>query len=662
MADKISAIVDYPEPSTFRQLRRFNGLVNFYRRFIPRCAELVQPLTDLLRGKRRTLEFTDSARQAFAKLKMAIADIALIAHHQPNAPLSLTTDASDVAVGAVLQQKQGAIWTPLAFYSQRLHPAETRYSAFGRELLAVYRAVRHFRHMLEGRPFKIFTDHKPLIYAFHSSSDRYSPRESRHLDYIAQYSTDLCHISGESNSVADALSRVYTLTVPDSIDLSALAAAQSEDPEIDQLRRLSSLNIQPVALPTGQGSILCDVSQGAPRPVVPAPFRRSVFDALHNLSHPGTRATSRLICKRFVWPKVNKEVRIWAQSCQQCQKAKIHLHTKGPAGTFPLPSTRFYHVHADLVGPLPPSRGAIYLLTCIDRFTRWVDAIPLPDCSSETVAAAFLDRWVSQFGCPTVVTTDRGSHFDGQFSSLMGVLGCQHVRTTAYHPSSNGMIERFHRQLKASLRARGSSEWREALPIVLLSIRNTYKPDVHATPAELVFGCTLRLPGELVAPKPPAPIDYAQYVQRLASHMRQLPSTPTRVYDTGVQVHKLLNTCTHVFIRNDGVRRPLTTPYSGPFRVLSRTARHFTVDRNGRKEVVSIDRLKVAFTEEATLPVTAPAVEPPPGPTEAPQPTAVTSSADLALTAPVPSTSVSRRGRTVRPPVRFNDFVDVRYI
>ena len=127
----------------------------------------------------------------------------MLVHPDPHAQLSLTTDASDVAVGAVLGQ--GPSQSPLAFFSKKLSPAERKYSAFDRELLALYLAVKHFRCSLEGRAFVIFTDHKPLIGAIASDGDR-SPRQTRHLSFVAEYSTDIRHVSGSANVVADALS------------------------------------------------------------------------------------------------------------------------------------------------------------------------------------------------------------------------------------------------------------------------------------------------------------------------------------------------------------------------------------------------------------------------------------------------------------------------
>lgn len=127
-------------------------------------------------------------------------------------------DASDIVLGAVLQQAVQSGIQPLHFFSQKLSEAQSKYSTYDRELLAVYSAVKHFKHILEGQQFSIYTDHKPLIYAFQQKSDRTSPRQRRHLDFIGQYTTDIRHISGEDNVVADALSRISTETTPNFID------------------------------------------------------------------------------------------------------------------------------------------------------------------------------------------------------------------------------------------------------------------------------------------------------------------------------------------------------------------------------------------------------------------------------------------------------------
>lgn len=179
LEDKVHAVRNFPQPMSRRKLREFVGLVNFYRRFIPHCATLLQPLHLLLaktNSNAKTLNWSDATEVAFNGVKEALADATLLVHPVPGAPTTIMTDASETAVGAVLQQLIASEWKPLAYFSKVLKPPQIRYSAFDRELLAIYLSIKHFRYFVEGRQFCILTDHKPLTYALAGKPDRYSPR------------------------------------------------------------------------------------------------------------------------------------------------------------------------------------------------------------------------------------------------------------------------------------------------------------------------------------------------------------------------------------------------------------------------------------------------------------------------------------------------------
>nr|VZI05960.1 unnamed protein product [Spirometra erinaceieuropaei] len=182
LPSKVEAVRNFPPPTSKRQLQRFLGMVNFYRRYLPNCADLMLLPTNMLSGPKGPLELTGEAVTAFERIKNSLAD-ATFTH-------TSRSRSSAVSDGGCFDRS-----------------SETRYSTFGRELLAIYLAVKHFRHFLERRDFTVFTDHKPLTFALRSHSDKYNPREIAHLDYISQFTTDIRHIDGTKNEVADMLSR-----------------------------------------------------------------------------------------------------------------------------------------------------------------------------------------------------------------------------------------------------------------------------------------------------------------------------------------------------------------------------------------------------------------------------------------------------------------------
>ncbi|XP_075732953.1 uncharacterized protein LOC142775441 [Rhipicephalus microplus] len=298
------------------------------------------------------------------------------------------------------------------------------------------------------------------------------------------------------------------------------------------------------------------------------------------------------------------------------------------------------------IGAVLQQRGQSYLLTCINRFTRWPEAVPIPDMTADTVAHAFIFHWVARFGVTATVTTDRGTQFESAlFASVTRLLGTHRIRTTAYHPISNGIGERFHRQMKTSLTATASHSWAEALPFVPLGVRTALKAEIRCCSAELVYGTTLRLPGEFFTASMDenvyANADYAVRLRDIMSKLRAVPPRPPAARP--VYVDRELSSCSHVFVRHDAVQPPLRPPYDRPFKVRRRADKHITIDRGGRHDVVSLDRVKSAHVDsdsEAPAPPRAPASQAPPA-NHVAQPRQVRK-------------WFTRSGRCTRPPVRMN--------
>lgn len=312
----------------------------------------------------------------------------------------------------------------------------------------------------------------------------------------------------------------------------------------------------------------------------------------------------KLISSRFVWNGVRAQCRKWAKECLDCQRAKVQRHTKAPPETFAVPSERFSHVHVDLVGPLPSSHGFTHLLTIVDRFTRWPEAFPLSSTDTITIARSLVNGWISRYGVPLHITSDRGSQFTSQLWTALGKLyGTTLHQTTAYHPCSNGLVERFHRHLKGSLKAiivDGGASWADHLPWVLLGIRTAPKEDLGTSPAEMVFGCTTVVPGDFLPNnKISAP---SEHLRRLRNIVGSLAPLPTSRHAPVVQYRpKDLDGSKYVFVRQGGTSGPLQAPYRGPFKVLSPGDKTYKLDYGGKSETVSVDRLKPAHVDLSTF-------------------------------------------------------------
>ena len=653
LPDKVQAICQYPMPTTDKGLQEFCGMANFYHRFVPGAARIMRPLYMALKTKTKTLTWSEEMMTAFTTAKEALAAATMLTYPRSGASIALTTDASATAVGAVLEQLVDGEWQPLAFFSRQLRPPELKYSAFDRELLALHLAVRHFRCYLEGRPLTAYTDHKPLTFAFSKMSDPWSARQQRHLSAISEFTTTILHLSGKSNTVADALSRATISPLHallPGVDYTEMATAQATDPEMSAYRTaVSNLVLEDISFgPTGK-TLLCDVSTGQPRPVVPASMRRRVFDVAHGLSHPGVRATKNMIASKFVWHGLRKQVTHWARACIPCQTAKVHRHVKAPLHTFQVPPRRFDHIHLDIVGPLPPSHGFTHLFTIVDRYTRWPEAIPLSDTSTLSCARALIAHWIARFGLPSHLSSDRGPQFTSDlWSSIAQLFGMQLHHTTAYHPQANGLVERFHRHMKAALRARLTGpNWVDELPWVLLGIRTVPKEDIKSSSAELVYGAPLTVPGDFLA-TPCGGEEPSTILPELREKVGRLAPVPTTHHGSFyTSVPSALYRSQFVFVRRDSHR----APFQRPFKVVEPGDKAFKIDVGGRTETISVDRLKPAHVDVSQPVPTAllprrgrPQTRP--STTTVPAPTVVSTS-DIR---PPPRTT---SGRQIRCPARF---------
>jgi hypothetical protein len=221
--------------------------------------------------------------------------------------------------------------------------------------------------------------------------------------------------------------------------------------------------------------------------------------------------------------------------------------------------------------------------------------------TAPTVANALTKHWFANFGIPMRITSDQGRQFESNlFHELKRTMGINHLTTTGYHPQSNGLIERFHRTIKAAIMTRGAEQWPSKLPIILLALRTTFKDELQATPAEAVYGQCLKIPGEFFTPGPDQP--KSTFVKKLKEAMEDIRPAPTNWNNVERPfIHNQLADSTHVFVRDDKIKTALASPYEGPFLVLERFDKYYTLLIRGKQTKISLDRLKPAFYEQSDL-------------------------------------------------------------
>lgn len=604
--EKVRALCNMPSPGTYDELRSRVGAINYYRAFVPRCAETLEPLHKLLAASKPTVrrsrrQITTSATASTRSLQwsvlhessyravLATLQSAILAHPPQNlSRVTLTTDASDCAIGAVLHAADSL--TPLGFYSRRLTNSERHRSAFDRELLALCCGARHFRHFTESVHTVAITDHRPLVAALDSrTSESHNRWQQSRLAVISELVDEIRFVPGRDNIVADALSRICATPAPVATDLPAIAEHQQSDHQLPDLIREHSL----VSVNMGKDlELYCYVTGPQPRPYVPPTLRIPLIQQTHQLAHPGIRATQALVLSTHWWPNAKTDIRDFVRSCLPCQQSKITTHTQASPAPMPVASRRFEIVHLDIVGPLPVADLRYrYLLTLVDRFSSWPVAEPLEDITAETVARSLIRCWISHYGVPYQIITDRGRQFTSAlFTNIARRLGFASVRTSAYRPQANGKVERFHRRLKDALRAR-QSDWLADLPLVLWTFRFTTPRNAEFSPFTLLTGESASFPAAVTDR---CSIDDPL---ELVTRLRQLIDTASAsTFDTAIieppAIPPSLQDADEVWVRIDRVRRPLEAPYSGPFRVIDRQPRYFVIDTPRGRTTVSVHRLK----------------------------------------------------------------------
>ncbi|XP_033219644.1 uncharacterized protein LOC117174547 [Belonocnema kinseyi] len=194
---------------------------------------------------------------------------------------------------------------------------------------------------------------------------------------------------------------------------------------------------------------------------------------------------------------MNRDIATLCKNCLDCQQSKISRHVKFISNKIIAPDGRFDHLHIDIIGPLTVYNEYRYCLTIINRISRSAGAILMKDITAQTVTRAFYDNWVARYGCPKILSTNQGSQFESRlFTVQLDLLGCKRIRTTVYHPAANGLFELWHRSLKSAIMCHSDMDWTRVLSTVLLGLRTHVRLDTGASPAKVLYGTTLGIPGQ----------------------------------------------------------------------------------------------------------------------------------------------------------------------
>ena len=326
--------------------------------------------------------------------------------------------------------------------------------------------------------------------------------------------------------------------------LTSLASAQRADPALKNLFQWltrgtppSTHELQRLPRATWQlvnefrslkiiNDVLCRefIHKGRPsyfQQLIPASLVPQVLNSIHSSTTGGHLGIFKIVEKvreRFYWPGFQEDVKLFINRCEQCQKRanppKTHRHSLVEW----TPSYPFHHIGIDFMGPLPMSNGNQHILLIGDHFSKWYEAIPLPDQTASTTATALLENWICRFGCPHRIHTDQGHNFESKlFKSLNQALQVDKTRTTAFRPQLNAIVERMNRTLQSMLAKCVNDEqsnWSQQLPYVMMAYRTSVHESTGYTPHFLVYGQEVCLPIDFMYPNPSdqPPADIHEFV------------------------------------------------------------------------------------------------------------------------------------------------------
>lgn len=607
---KIDCIKNYPRPTNGKELQAFLGLGNYYRRFIEQYSSISYNLTQLLK-KNAVFNWSEEVEKSFQKLKEELTGPRVLQFPNFEEEFNLTTDASNFALGAILSQGTIGSDKPIAYASRVLQKAEKNYSTIEKELLAIVWAVKNFRPYLYGRKFTVVTDHKPLVWLFNLKDP--SARLMRWRLQLTEYDFSVIHKAGKYNTNADALSRIQ-------IDSSGILESQqylvttrsktnsNPNPTCSSSKSANNPNARSQATQSNSSNDDAIVEITDPNTVI------QILKEYHDApigGHQGLTRTYKRIRLKYKWHKMLKDIQKYVKNCPSCQVNKSSKINKVPMAISTTSNEPFVKLYLDIVGPLPETENANkYILTMQDDLSKYSIAVPLPTFDAKTVAEALVNEMILIFGSPKYILTDCGTNFLSKlFAEVCQIFKIKKLQTTAYHPQTNGSLERSHRTLKEYLRHyvdANVNNWDRWISKAMFIYNTTPHSTTKFTPFKLLFGREAEIPSAVTSTKPP-PYSYDNYAQDLLAKLNEIHKLAKINIDHSKAISKQnydKNTNQVQFHVGDKVlykiqkRSALDPLWSGPHNVIKiNSPENTTIFINRKKRRVHNNNLKL-YNEE----------------------------------------------------------------
>jgi len=589
LPQKVEAIHNIATPKTRRQLRRFIGMINYYRDMWPRRSEILAPLTALTSKKERW-KWTEVHEKAFQNMKKIMARETLLTFPDFTKPFEIHTDASKLQLGACISQDN----KPIAFYSRKLNPAQTRYTTTERELLSIVETLKEFRSILFGQQIIVHTDHENLTYKNFTSD-----RVLRWRLYIEEYSPDLRYIKGSKNIFADALSRLEISDTPhetllteeafstwygyttseiehftldfdsNPLNFANIAVAQKSDADIQKILLLKNTLYQLQSFHGGGTSTDLVCFKG--KIVIPNKMQEHVLNWYHTvLCHPGINRTEESIGQHLWWPKMREHITKYVTRCPTCQRNKRKIKKYGLLPPKEAETLPWDKLCVDLIGPYKIRRKGQPDLVCrcvtmIDPATGWFELHQYDDKRSITVANIVEQEWFSRYPWPTQITYDRGSEFIGtDFQDMIkNDYGIKGKPITVRNPQANAIVERIHQVIANMIRTfelennylDEDDPWKGILSATAFAVRSTFHTTLRKSPGQLVFGRDMILNIKHVANWEFIRKRKQDLIEK--NNIRENATRIPYVYKKGDKV-----------LLKRGTENKYETPYLGPFDIL----------------------------------------------------------------------------------------------